>query len=84
VEVPLARPLKQSEKTMVHPTAVATTTHVPTGKLSSKVAAGASGSKGVANAKKTVMPIRTHRIPAIGVSHPKISNFGMSLKFTKF
>jgi hypothetical protein len=51
---------------MAHPTAAATTTRVPVRALSSKVAAGASGSKGMASAKKTMMPIHKHRVPAIG------------------
>jgi hypothetical protein len=51
---------------MAHPAAAATTTRVPVRALSSKVAAGASGSKGMASAKKTTMPIRKHRVPAIG------------------
>jgi hypothetical protein len=40
---------------MAHPAAAATTTRVPVRALSSKVAAGASGSKGMASAKKTTM-----------------------------
>jgi hypothetical protein len=51
---------------MAHPTAAGTTTRVPVRALSSKVAANASGSKGTVSAKKTVMPIRKHRVPAIG------------------
>jgi hypothetical protein len=43
-----------------------TTTHVPTGALSSKVNASASGSKGAVGAKKTVMPVRKHHVPTIG------------------
>jgi hypothetical protein len=61
-EVASARPLKQSKKTVAHPTAVATTTCVPTGALSSKVAVSASGSKGAISAKKTVMPVCKHRV----------------------
>jgi hypothetical protein len=49
-----------------HPVAVATITCVPTRALSSKVTVGASGSKGAASAKKMVMPVRKHRVPAIG------------------
>jgi hypothetical protein len=65
-EVASARPLKQSKKTMAHPVAAVTTTHVPTGALSSKVNASASGSKGAVGAKKTVMPVRKHHVPTIG------------------
>jgi hypothetical protein len=61
-----ATPLKLSKKTMAHPVAAATTTHVPSGALSSKVPAGAPSSKRVSSAKKTVMPIRQHHVPAIG------------------
>jgi hypothetical protein len=52
---------------MVHQAVAVTTTRVPVGALSSKVAASASGSKGVASAKKMVMPIRKHHVPATGV-----------------
>jgi hypothetical protein len=65
-EVALARPLKQSKKAMAHPVAVATTTRFPAGALSSKVAAVASSSKGAASAKKMVMPVCKHHVPAIG------------------
>jgi hypothetical protein len=65
-EVASARQLKQSKKTMAHPAAAVTTTRVPAGTLSSKVAAGASGSKGATSAKKMAMPICKHHIPAIG------------------
>jgi hypothetical protein len=65
-EVASARLLKQSKKTVAHPAAVVTTTCVPTRALSSKVATGASGSKGVVSAKKTVMLVCKHRILAIG------------------
>jgi hypothetical protein len=65
-EVASARPLKQSKITMVHLVAAVNTTRVPAGALSSKVIAGASGSMGVASAKKTVMPICKHRVPATG------------------
>jgi hypothetical protein len=51
---------------MAHPTVAATTTHVPARVLSSKVAVGASGSKGVTSAKKTTMPVRKCHIHAIG------------------
>jgi hypothetical protein len=52
---------------VAHPAAVAvTTTRVPAGALSSKVAVGASSSKGVTSVKKMVMPIHKRRIPAIG------------------
>jgi hypothetical protein len=65
-EVASARPLKQSKKTMAHLAVAATTTCVPARALSSKVVAGASDSKGVPNVKKMAMPIRKHRVPAIG------------------
>jgi hypothetical protein len=65
-EVASARPLKQSKKTMAHPTTAMTTTRVRAGALRSKGATGTSGSKGMASAKKTTMPICKHRIPAIG------------------
>jgi hypothetical protein len=66
-EVASGRPLKQSKKTVTHPTAAMTTTCVPTGALSSKVAAGASGSKGTSSVKKMVMPVHKHRVPVIGL-----------------
>jgi hypothetical protein len=66
VEVASARPLKQSKKAMVHPAAAVTTTHVPARALSSKVATGASGSKGMTSVKKTAMPAHKHHAPAIG------------------
>jgi hypothetical protein len=65
-EVASARPLKQSKITMVHLVAAANTTRVPAGALSSKVIAGASGSMGVASAKKMVMPICKYRVPTTG------------------
>jgi hypothetical protein len=46
--------------------AAVTTTCVPAGALSSKVAVGASGSRGVASAKKTMMSIHKRRVPTIG------------------
>jgi hypothetical protein len=64
--VALARQLKQSKKAMAHPVAAATTTRFPAGALSSKVAAVASSSKGAASAKKMVMPVYKHHVPAIG------------------
>jgi hypothetical protein len=64
--VALARPLKQSKKAMAHPTVAATTTCLPAEALISKVAAGASVSTGADSAKKTVMPVCKHHIPAIG------------------
>jgi hypothetical protein len=66
MEVALARPLKQSKKTMAHLEAAETTTRVPNGALSSKVAAEASSSKGTASAKDTRMPIHKRHVPAIG------------------
>jgi hypothetical protein len=72
-EVASARPLKQSKKTMAHPVAAATTTRVPAGALSSNVAAGASGSKGMTSAKKTTMPIFKYHVPAIGAKAAVIS-----------
>jgi hypothetical protein len=51
---------------VVHPAVVATTTRVPAEALSSKVAVGASGSKGTASAKKMAMPVRKRHVPAIG------------------
>jgi hypothetical protein len=50
---------------MAHSAAVAATTRVPVRALSSKVAAGVSGSKGTASAKKTMMHIRKHCVPTI-------------------
>jgi hypothetical protein len=66
MEVALARPLKQSKKTMAHLEAAETTTRVPNGALSSKVAAEASSSKGTASAKDTGMPVHKRHVPAIG------------------
>jgi hypothetical protein len=65
-EVASARPLKQSKRTMAHPVAAVTATRVPTGVLSSKVNASASGSKGAVDAKKTAMPVRKHHVRTIG------------------
>jgi hypothetical protein len=64
-EVASARTLKQTKKTKVRPAAT-TTTCVPTGALSSKVAAGAFSSKDVASMKKMVVPIHKCRVLAIG------------------
>jgi hypothetical protein len=60
------RPLKQSKKTIAHPVAAVTTTHVPVRALSSKVAVGASGSRGMASVKKMAMPIHKCHVPATG------------------
>jgi hypothetical protein len=50
---------------MAHPAAVETTTCVPIRALSPKVATGASGSKGTATTKKTMMPVRKCCAPTI-------------------
>jgi hypothetical protein len=65
-EVASTRPLKQSKKTMAHPVAAVITTHVPVRALSSKVAVGASGSRGMASVKKMAMPIHKCHVPATG------------------
>jgi hypothetical protein len=49
---------------MAH-SAVVATTRVPVRALSSKVAAGVSGSKGTTSAKKTTMHIHKHCVPTI-------------------
>jgi hypothetical protein len=65
-EAASVRPLKQSKKATSCPAVAVTTTCVSAGVWSSNVAAGASGCKDVAGAKKAVMPVCKHRVPAIG------------------
>jgi hypothetical protein len=56
VEVASAKQLKQSKQTVAYSVAASTTTRLPTAALSSKVVAGASGSKGAASVTKMQCP----------------------------
>jgi hypothetical protein len=57
-EVASAHPVKQTKKIMSRPATIAT---------APRATDEASGSKGVPDTKKTVVPIRKRRVPAIGV-----------------